>query len=413
MPLTYHPAVRGKPLNTPRGYAPADPVGGETRNMLDLSVVVPTFQERGNIPELVRRLDVALEGLRWEVTFVDDDSPDETAELVRELSVRDRRVRLLHRIGRRGLSSACIEGMMATSASCIAVMDADMQHDETLLPRMLEMVRRESLDVVVGTRNANGGSMGQFSAGRVLLSRIGERISRAVCRCALSDPMSGFFVVRRSFLLEVVRDLQGNGFKILVDMLASSPRQVRLGELGYEFRARTSGESKLCVHTGIEYLLLVINKLSGGVVPVRFAAFALVGAIGLATHLVALAAMLYGLHLHFIAAQAIATTVAMIENFYLNNLITYRDRSLRGLRRLTGLATFCAACSCGAWANVVIAHSLYANGLPWYAAGMAGTMISAVWNYSVTSLFTWQAPRHRAVPDVSADALAADLELYR
>lgn len=399
-------------MNNVGGYA-ADHAGGETGNRLDLSVVIPTYQERCNIPELLRRLEVALEGLRWEVTFVDDDSPDETAELVRELSLRDRRVRLVHRIGRRGLSSACIEGMMASSASCIAVMDADMQHDETLLPRMLQMLRQESLEIVVGTRNAKGGSMGQFSARRVLLSRLGERVSRAVCRCELSDPMSGFFIVRRSYLLEVVRDLQGNGFKILVDMLASSPRPVRLGELGYDFRARTSGESKLCVHTGVEYLLLVLNKLSGGVVPVRFAAFALVGAIGLATHLVVLAGMLYGAHLHFIAAQAIATTVAMIENFFLNNLITYRDRSLRGLRWLTGLASFCVACSCGALANVMIAHSLFAAGLKWYVAGIAGTLISAVWNYSVTNLFTWQTPRRRAVPELSEEALTTDLELYR
>jgi dolichol-phosphate mannosyltransferase len=401
-------------LKTVRGYA-GDQVGGGTANRLDLSVVIPTYEERENVPELLRRLDVALEGLRWEVTFVDDDSPDETAELVREISLTDRRVRLVHRIGRRGLSSACIEGMMASSANCIAVMDADMQHDETLLPRMLERLRQESLDVVVGSRNAMGGSMGHFSSKRVLLSRVGERVSRAVCRCELSDPMSGFFVVRRSYLLEVVRELQGNGFKILVDMLASSARPVRLGELGYEFRARTNGESKLCLHTGVEYLLLVLNKLSGGVLPVRFAAFALVGAIGLATHLVVLAAMLYGLHLHFIAAQAIATTVAMVENFFLNNLITYRDRSLRGLRRLTGLTSFALACSCGALANVMIAHSLYVTGLQWYVAGIAGTMISAVWNYSVTNLFTWQTPGRRPLrePEPGEDALAADLELYR
>jgi dolichol-phosphate mannosyltransferase len=383
-------------------------------NTLDLAVVVPTYQERANVTEFIRRLDAALAGLSWELIFVDDDSPDDTAEFVREWAARDRRIRLLHRIGRRGLSSACIEGMLATAANCVAVMDADMQHDEALLPRMLEHLRQDSLDIVIGTRNADGGSMGQFPPHRVLLSRWGQRVSQAVCRCKLSDPMSGFFVVRRSFFLEVVRNLQGNGFKILVDMLASSPRPVRFAELGYEFRNRTRGESKLCVHTGVEYLLLVISKLSGGVLPVRFAAFALVGAIGLATHLAVLAMMLYGLHLHFIAGQAIATTVAMVENFFLNNLITYRDRSLRGLRRLTGLASFCVACSFGAWANVIIARSLYVGGMPWYAAGMVGTLLSAVWNYSVTSLFTWHSPRRPVVVHAAdVEPVTADLELYR
>jgi dolichol-phosphate mannosyltransferase len=226
--------------------------------------------------------------------------------------------------------------------------------------------------------------------------------------------MSGFFLVRRSFFMETVRHLQGNGFKILVDMVASSPRPVQFAELGYEFRSRRHGESKLTAHTGVEYLLLVVNKLSGGALPVRFTAFAIVGAIGLATHLAVLAVMLYGLHLQFIAGQAIAATVAMVENFFLNNLITYRDQSLRGVRRLSGLATFCLACSFGAWANVIIARSLYRNGLPWYAAGMLGTVLSSVWNYSVTSLFTWQTPRACSTEEaVAVEPLTPDLELYR
>lgn len=386
----------------------------EIGEALDLAVVVPTYQERGNVGEFIARLASALEGLRWELTFVDDDSPDGTAEAVREWALRDRRIRLIHRIGRRGLSSACIEGILATSANYIAVMDADMQHDESMLPRMLERLRQEFLDIVVGTRNADGGSMGEFSARRVMLSRMGERVSRAVCRCQLSDPMSGFFVVRRSYFLEVVRHLQGNGFKILVDMLASSPRPVQFAEVGYEFRNRKQGESKLCVNTSVEYLLLVASKWTGGRIPVRFAAFAIVGTIGLATHLVFLATMLYGFHLHFIAAQAIATTVAMVENFFLNNLITYGDRSLRGMRLLSGLASFCLACSFGAWANVIIARSLYVNGMPWYAAGIIGTVLSAVWNYTVTSLFTWQAPRRLPEMEPTDDgAIQGDMELYR
>ena len=402
-------------MNRDSGLAASGIHADEQMNALDLAVVVPTYRERENIAELIRRLERALCGLRWELTFVDDDSPDETAEVVREWVRRDRRVRLVHRIGRRGLSSACIEGILASSAACVAVMDADMQHDETLLPRMLSLLRQESLDIVVATRNANGGSMGQFPAHRVLLSRLGQKVSRAVCRCELSDPMSGFFLVRQSYFLEAARQLQGNGFKILVDLLASSPRPVRLAEIGYEFKPRAHGESKLCVHTAVEYLLLVVNKLSGGVLPVRFAAFAIVGAIGLGTHLTALATMLYGLHLHFIAAQSLATAVAMIENFFLNNLITYSDRSLRGLRWVSGLASFCLACSFGAWANVTIARSLYGNGLPWYVAGMAGTLLSAVWNYSATSLFTWHMPRRVAARGAApaTEPMAGDLELYR
>jgi dolichol-phosphate mannosyltransferase len=228
---------------------------------LDIAVVVPTYNERANIAELIARLDAALDGLAWELIFVDDDSPDGTADRVLDFARRDPRIRLLHRIGRRGLASACIEGILATSANAIAVLDADMQHDETILPAMLHTLRANSLDIVIGTRNACGGSMGQFAAPRVLLSHLGQRFSRFVCRCHVSDPMSGFFLLSRPFFTEVVHGLRGVGFKILVDLLATSPRPVRFAELGYTFRLRRHGESKFDGHTALEYFLLILHKL--------------------------------------------------------------------------------------------------------------------------------------------------------
>lgn len=378
---------------------------------VDLAVVLPTYNERGNVAELIARLDEALTGLRWELIFVDDDSPDGTASLVHEYARRDARIRLLHRVGRRGLSSACAEGILAASANAVAVMDADLQHDETILPKMLTKLREQQLDVVVGTRNALGGSMGQFGAKRQLLSRVGHRVSKAVCRCELSDSMSGFFIVDRGFFLEVAHKLQGGGFKILVDMLASSERPVQVGEVGYCFRPRMRGESKLDGNTAVEYLFLVINKMVGGVIPVRFAMFALVGATGVLTHLACLAVLLYGLHWDFVVAQACATLVAMTENFFLNNAITYRDRRLRGVRVVWGLASFWVACSFGAWANVVFARSLLAAGVRWYLAGAAGVMLSSVWNYSMTNMFTWQMPRERGGRMVAIEEFAEKAEL--
>jgi dolichol-phosphate mannosyltransferase len=370
---------------------PAYRVQGACR--LDVAVVLPTYNERENIAEVIGRIEVALEGLCWELIFVDDDSPDGTAELVRTYAERDSRIRLLHRVGRRGLSSACVEGIMATSASRVAVMDADLQHDETILPKMLKRMWSESLDIVVGTRNAEGGSMGGFSDRRVLLSRIGSWISKSVCRCEVSDPMSGFFLVDRGFFLEVARQLQPGGFKILVDMFASSKRPVRFGEVGYCFRNRERGESKLDVNTAIEYLFLILSKATGGLIPTRFVMFSLVGATGLVAHLACLAFLFSVLHAPFWVGQAIATVVAMTENFFLNNLITYRDRSLHGMRLISGLVSFWVACSFGAWANVIFARSLLHSGAAWYVAGLAGVIVSSVWNYSISSLFTWQMPR--------------------
>jgi dolichol-phosphate mannosyltransferase len=364
-----------------------------TGGRIDLTVILPTFNERENVAEIVARLEDALSGLRWELLFVDDDSPDGTADLVRSFARRDSRIRLLHRVGRRGLSSACIEGILAITADAVAIMDADLQHDETILRPMLDRLRQESLDVVIGTRNADGGSMGEFSRHRVLLSRLGQKLSQTVCKCDLSDPMSGFFIIDRSFFMETVHTLQGTGFKILVDIFASSPRPVRFAEIGYCFRARRYGVSKLDINTAAEYLFLVINKLIGTTIPARFVLFSLVGAAGIATHLATLATMLYGFHQHFILSQAVATYVAMTGNFFINNLVTYRDRSLRGARLVTGLASFWVACSFGAWANVLFAHTLLLDGHPWYMAGLAGITLSSVWNYSITSLFTWQMPQ--------------------
>ncbi len=382
---------------------------------IDLAVVLPTYNERENVSEVIARLEETLEGLRWELIFVDDDSPDGTAEVIREHARRDGRIRLLHRVGRRGLSSACIEGIMATSANYVAVMDADLQHDETILPKMLAQLRAESLDLVVGTRNADGGSMGEFGAGRVLLSRVGQKISHAVCKCRLSDPMSGFFLLRRSYFVEVVHRLNGGGFKILVDMLASSERPVRVGEVGYSFRSRRHGESKLDVNTAIEYLSLVMDKALDGLVPMRFAMFSLVGVTGLLTHFLCLTLLLHRFHVHFFQAQMAATYVAMTENFFLNNLITYRDRSLRGVHLLTGVMSFWVACSFGAWANVVFARALLQSGHAWYVAGLAGIILSSVWNYSVSNMFTWQMPQPERAAGLTEqiEGVAVDVELYR
>jgi dolichol-phosphate mannosyltransferase len=359
--------------------------------------VLPTYNERDNIQEVIARLESSLRGISWEAIVVDDDSPDGTAEVVSAEAQRDPRIRLIHRVGRRGLASACIEGMMATPAHFVAVMDADLQHDDSVLPRMLTRLRQESLDVVVGTRNAQGGSMGEFGRGRVWLSRLGQRISHTICSCRLTDPMSGFFMLRRSFFLEVVRDLEGGGFKILVDLLASSRRPVRLAEVGYTFGLRRHGESKLSVVVGIEYLSLILNKRLGGVIPVQLMLYLLVGSLGLITHLLTLFALTHSFRMHFVAAQVTATFVAMIENFFLNNLLTYRDRRFRGLRLLTGGARFVLACSFGAWANVVFADALLQSGVEWYLAGFAGIVLGSVWNLSISSLFTWP-PQRREAP---------------
>ena len=360
---------------------------------IELTVIVPTYKERPNVPILLERLRAVLSHIGWEVLYVDDHSPDGTADAVRAIAVTDRRIRVIERIGRRGLASACVEGMMASAAPYIAVMDADLQHDEGVLPLMLHKIKEEKLDVVIASRRITGGSMGDFAKERVKLSDVGSKISKLVCQCEVSDAMSGFFVVEAKFFRALVPHLTNSGFKLLVDILASSRTVPDVGEVPYRFRNRQLGESKLDVNVQLEYIFLIIDKLVGRWIPTRFALFVLVGALGVIVHLAVLAPLYLNHRHHFPQAQLIATMVAMTFNFLLNNTVTFRDRQLRGWRLLTGLLTFYAACSLGAVINIAFANMLIRQGIPWYLAGISGTGISSVWNYGVNAVLTWRRGR--------------------
>jgi dolichol-phosphate mannosyltransferase len=370
----------------------SDPVLDEAQSApatsAELAVIVPTLNERGNIPVLVERLHATLRGVAWEVVFVDDDSPDGTAEAARALARRDPRVRVLQRIGRRGLSSACIEGILATSAPVVAVMDADLQHDERLLPHMLAAVRGEEIDLAIASRHVAGGSIGALAGERARISDVATRLSRLIVKADVTDPMSGFFVVRRTAFAASLRNLSGQGFKILLDLIASAPQPLRFREFPYAFRARQFGESKLDAMAIWEYLMLIADKLIGHLVPVRFVLFAIIGALGVLVNL-ALLRLTYGAGGPFRLAEPIATLGAMVFNFALNNALTYRDRRLRGWRWVRGLVTFSLGCSVGAVANVGIAAVMFGHGSGWWLAGSAGALVGGVWNYAIASTYTW------------------------
>jgi dolichol-phosphate mannosyltransferase len=355
----------------------------------ELSIVVPTFNERENIAELIRRLAVCLRTRSWEVIFVDDDSPDGTADVVREHAAADSRVRCVQRIGRRGLSSACVEGMLATTAPYLAVIDADLQHDERLLPQMLDTLKQGDTDIVIGSRYAPGGDVSDWDARRVRMSRVAVRLSRLLVPAELTDPMSGFFMMRRSVLDGSVRKLSAIGFKILADIFASFPQPLRFKELPYRFRPRRAGESKLDSVTAWDYLMLLLDKLVGRWIPVRFLAFSIVGAMGIAVHFAVLTLVFQGLHRGFVEGQALATLGAMTFNYTVNNVLTYRDMQLRGVRWLRGWVSFVLACSIGGVANLGVASTAYGLGHGWFPAAFAGILVGAVWNYAITKMLTW------------------------
>lgn len=359
----------------------------------DLAVIIPTFNESDNVRELIERLKQSLAGCSWEVIFVDDDSPDGTAGVVREMGRNDVRVRCVQRIGRRGLSSACVEGMLATTAAYFAVMDGDLQHDERLLPQMLGMLRAGGTDIVVGSRYTRGGAVGEWDTKRVEISRFATRLSRAVVPAGLADPMSGFFMLRRELFEASVRKLSGIGFKLLVDLFASAPQPPKFKEIPYEFRSRRAGSSKLDSAVAWDYGLLLIDKLVGRFLPARFVAFAVVGVLGIAVHFLVLILAFRVLHYSFSVGQGAATGIAMTFNYWLNNIVTYSDMRLRGWRWLRGWMWFVAVCSIGAVANIGVASYLFRWRGVWVPAALAGIVVSSVWNFVATSIFIWAKPR--------------------
>jgi dolichol-phosphate mannosyltransferase len=357
----------------------------------DITLVIPTFNERRNLDELVRRVAAALGERRWELVFVDDNSPDGTAAAAKVLARNDPRVRVIRRIDRRGLAGACIEGMLSSSAPLVGVMDGDLQHDETILPQMIDRFERPDIDLVVGSRHVEGGSAGSgFSPLRARMSGFAIGMAQRVFGTDLSDIMSGFFVMRRDVFEEIAPRLTSSGFKILADIVGSASKPLGIEEVGYTFRARQEGESKFDSKIVLDFAGLILNKVTRGLVPVRFIFFAVVGSVGVLVHLVVLKAALSVLHLGFGPAQTVAAFVAMTANFVLNNLTTYRDARLRGWRLFGGLLGFYAICGVGVIANVGVSTLIYRQDPVWWLAGLVGVVMGAVWNYTLSSLFVWR-----------------------
>lgn len=366
---------------------------------LELAIVLPTLNERANLASLVERLDAALPGVAWEAIIVDDNSPDGTADEARKISLRDPRIRVIQRIGRRGLASAAIEGMLATAAPVVAVMDADHQHDPKLLPRMLDAVASGECEMAVASRFAEGASTEAWNRpDRVKASNVANAIARKLTGVDLTDPMSGYFMLKAETLRADAHRLSGVGFKILLDIMATVDRPLRVKEFPLAFAARAAGESKLDRAIVFEFLVGLYDRWLGRIIPTRFALFGTIGAAGVLVHMSVLAIFLtiFGGSLKgqlvsaFELGQTIAAVIAMTFNFVLNNALTYADKRLTGfLALLRGWAKFGLTCSIGLLANVGVAAVLVRFGFHEYPAAISGIIIGSVWNFALSSKFVW------------------------
>lgn len=361
----------------------------------DVSIIIPTYNERANIAALVAAIDRAMIGIAWEIIIVDDDSPDRTWAEVARLAAHEPRLRCLRRVGRRGLASAVVEGALAASGACIAVMDADFQHDESKLPAMYAALTQNGADLAIGTRYASDGSVGDWDATRQRMSGVATRLAQMLIGKRTSDPMSGFFMARRTVFSASVYALSNQGYKILLDLISAHPGPLTIAEVPYTFRNRRAGDSKISAMVLAEFAFLLIEKMSRGLIPPRFVLFALVGGLGLGVHLAVLSTLI-ALQAPFMAAQTSAIAAAILFNYAVNNEFTYRDKRLSGAGFYLGFVIFAAICSFGAIANIGVANLAIEETNSWSLAGIAGALMSAVFNFGGASTMVWGRTHRRA-----------------
>lgn len=360
-----------------------------------LSIVLPTFNECDNISPIAHELLDLASAYDLEIIFVDDDSQDGTAERVRDLARSHQQVRLIRRVGRAGLSSAIKEGILDATGDLVAVMDCDGQHQPSTVLKALHCLQETGSDLVIGSRFHPDAEISGLSSARQRNSTWANVVARFSLPSYghLSDYMSGFFVCRLQAVLPYVRQIDVNGFKFLYELLAISRGRLRVAEVPLQFQPRISGESKLDLAIVWDLGISIIHTLLLRSVPRRAISFALVGATGIATHLLIYTFTRLSFDFSFELAQACAVIGAASTNFLINNVLTFRFQQLRGLGLWIGLLRFLLVTSMGMVANVGVSSALYhqAAQRPIFAL-FAGIAVDFVWKYAASSKFVWNTP---------------------
>lgn len=361
-----------------------------------LSLVFPTYNEAESLPVILPVVAKALAGIPHEIIVVDDDSPDRTWEVVQKLTTEYPELRVIRRIGRRGLSSAVIEGWLSAKGDVLAVADADGQHDLSLLPKLYEAVL-QNRGMAIGSRYIEGGSVGQWDERRHTLSRIATSMAIRLCRVAVKDPMSGFFAVDRDLFQTTFPSLNPKGFKILLDVLVHVPRETPVQEIPFTFGKRVKGESKLSRRVQIEFIEYLYDATIGRWVPLTLIKYGIVGVIGVAVNLAAYLISSRVLHqsdvsiLGFELPLLIGIEAAIVFNFLLNNSWTFALEKLRGFGAVLGFLKFNLVCLFGALANYAVTIHLVTIGYGELFSVVAGAVIGMIWNYTMSRMITWKA----------------------
>jgi len=350
-----------------------------------LTIVIPTYNERENLPVLLERLEKSLRGIPFEAIVVDDNSPDGTWRLAEELA-RERYpwLRVVRRVNERGLGSAIIRGLREARGRYVAVIDADLQHPPELLPTMLKTALETGADVVIASRYVRGGGVEGWSRYRLLVSKAAGLVARLLLPEVrrIRDPMSGYWLVRRDIIEGV--ELEPRSWKILLEILVKArPRKVV--EVPYVFRERLRGESKLRLRHMVEYLLHVLHLSN-----YRVLKFAGVGATGTIVNLAVLKALVEGLHVPLYIAYLASFEASLTWNYTLHDRITFKGRRPRGFANAVRYwARYHKAALGGLATYYTLSMLLSAAGVYYLLAALIGIVAGFAVNYLVSEHHVW------------------------
>jgi dolichol-phosphate mannosyltransferase len=387
----------------------------EREAQIRLSLIVPTYNESRNLEELLRQLTAVLEPClagEYEILVVDDDSPDGTWAVAMRLSERWPAVRVMRRRSEKGLSTAVIRGWQAARGETLAVIDADLQHPPEVLARLWEAIQAGA-DLAVASRHTEGGGVSDWSALRRLLSRGAQLLGLALLPSVVgrvSDPMSGYFMLRRAAIAGA--ELSPLGYKILIEVLGRG-RIRTISEVGYVFRERLAGESKVTARLYADYLRHLL-RLRLATLPARFPRFAAVGlsGVGVDMALLFLLSDRHALGWGLTQSKLLAAEAAIVNNFVWNDAWTFRDMATKlggGTARLKRFARFNLICAMGlALSVLLLALQVDVLGINRYVANAVAIALVTAWNFWMNKAFSWAPPEaDRAAPPLLAGRRAA------
>ena len=356
------------------------------------SIVLPTYNEANNIKIIINELIKLLEkNYVYEIIVIDDNSPDHTWRIVEEEYINYQNIFCFRRIKKRGLSSAIVDGFMLSKFNNMIVLDSDLQHDLKIIPNIIDKLSN-NFDLVIGSRYINNDSMKDWNFFRRLLSQFATKISNFIQDSITTDPMSGFFGIKKKLFLEVVNQLDIKGYKILLDIVAvlKNKKNFKNIDIPYKFKERIYGESKLTGEILIESLDLIYSKLFGSILPVNFIKFITVGSFGALIHFSILFFLYKFLDYSYSFALICSIEFSIIFNYFLNNIWTFRFVKLFGKQNLIGLIKFNLFSGIGGIIAYLVSQNLYNLDFNWVISSLLGAIVASLWNYNLNKIMTWR-----------------------